>query len=285
MPLKKIELKRKVELGSYTSLKIGGTAKYFFVVENADELRLVLNDIGGDFYLLGGGSNLLIKNGLISKPVIKLGEGFKFIEKKSGYFRVGSSTKLSFLIKYCIENSLGGLQQLIGIPAEIGGLLNMNASSFGRGISSCLKSVAIADKKGKLGVFSKEEIFFGYRTSSLSEFIILSGDFILSKENNIKEQSGKFLKKKIGSQDFSFPSCGCIFKNPCGDFSAGALIDSCGFKGLAKGQAAVSEKHANFILNLGGATYQQVDYLINKIKETVYKSRGLLLEEEIIRWL
>ena len=285
MSLKKIELRHNVELSSYTALRIGGKAKYFFIVDNVDDLRLVLNDIGPEFYLLGAGSNLLVKDNLIKKPVIKLGEGFKFIEKRSGYFSIGSSTKLSFLIKYCIENGLGGLQQLTGIPAEIGGLLSMNASSFGKEISACLKSVAALDRKGNFKVLSKDEVSFGYRVSSLRELIVLSGDFIFNKEKNVKEQFGKFLKKKISSQDFSFPSCGCVFKNPGDGFSAGALIDSCGFKGFVKGAAAVSEKHANFILNFGGANYQDVDYLINKIKETVYKSKGLLLEEEIIRWL
>ncbi|MFH1504082.1 MAG: UDP-N-acetylmuramate dehydrogenase [Candidatus Omnitrophota bacterium] len=277
-----IKFKQDVDLGCRTSIKIGGRAGYFFEAGNEEALERIIND-SSSFYILGNGSNLLIKDKTIKKPVVKLGQEFSYVKQDDNYLEVGALTLLSFLIKYCLENNLAGLENLAGIPASIGGLLCMNASSFAKDISSCLESVDVIDKKGQPRTFKKDEIVFGYRYSSLEDYIILRAKFNLSLGKDLKQRVRSFLSKRLSGQDFSFPSCGCIFKNPS-EFSAGYLIEACGLKGLKKGGAQVSHKHANFIINIGGAKYNDVDYLIKKIKDRVYKKYKLVLSEEIKRW-
>ena len=283
MSLKKIEVESNVDLKQYTHIKVGGKAKYFFRPQAADELRNLINDIGPDFYILGKGSNLLIKDETIRKPVIKLSKGFAFIKQNADYLTVGASTLLSCLVRYCIDNNLGGLHSLAGIPATVGGLLAMNASSFGESVSSYLQEVEVMDKEGEVKVLGKDRIEFGYRFSALCNYIILSAKFKLPKETDLKAQVKALLGQRFSRQDFRFPSCGCIFKNPESE-SAGFLIDSCGLKGAREADAQVSGRHANFIINLSSAKYKDVDYLIRKIKDQIYKKYSIILEEEIHRW-
>lgn len=283
MSLKKIELKTNIDLKKYTSLRIGGRAKYFFKANSIEDFQHIFRDITSPFYILGKGSNLLIKDGIIKTPIIKLSSNFSYIEKENNYLKIGASTTLSSLMNYCLRNNLKGLENLIGIPATIGGLLCMNASSFGRAISSCVEEVEVMDREGKVKVLKKDQIVFEYRASSLQNYIILGAKFILTEERNLKQEMSSLLKRRLSLQDFNFPSCGCVFKNR-GKESAAFLIDSCGLKGMRKGDASVSSKHANFIINLGSATYDDVDYLISKIKDRVYKKYSIILEEEIVRW-
>ena len=283
MSLKKIELQHNVDLKKYTHIKIGGKAKYFFWATCSDDLVRIFSDAESFPYVLGAGSNLLISDSILKKPVVKLSWSFNFIKRQGAFLEVGSSTPLPLLIKYCIENDLGGLQNLVGIPATIGGLLAMGASSFGASISSHLQEVEVMDKKGEIKTLPKDKIDFGYRFSSLCDYIILSAKFKLQQAVNLKVEVRSYLAQRFSKQDFSFPSCGCIFKNPEGA-SAGYLIDSCGLKGQTKGDAQVSGKHANFIINLGSAKYDDVDYLIQKIKDQIYKKYSIILDEEIKRW-
>ncbi len=283
MSLREIELKYNVDLKTYTSIKIGGKAKNFFLVSTRDDLYRVIKDIGSHFYILGKGSNLLISDSLIHTPVVKLGRQFHYIKKSENLWDVGAATPLSFLVKFCLANNLGGFENLVGIPATVGGLLFMNASSFGSSISAGVKEVDVFDRQGNFKVLKKEEIAFDYRSSSLNDYIILGARFDLSQAENLKQSIRGLLRKRLSSQDFSFPSCGCVFKNGQ-DYNAGFLIDSCGLKNLKKGDARVSPKHANFIINLASATYDDVDYLIAKIKDEVYKKYNVRLEQEIKRW-
>lgn len=283
MSLGNRESKKEVDLRNYTSIKIGGRAKYFYTVRNIDDLDKIIGDLGPDFYLLGKGSNLLIEDSLIEKPIIKLGKGFSFIKRGEKYLEVGASTPLSFLMKYCLENNLSGVENLVGIPATIGGLLAINAASFGKSISLNLGEVDVMNREGGIKTLRKREIVFKYRFSSLRKYIILGARFKLAPRKNIKRKLNEFLGKRLSRQDFDFPSCGCIFKNTP-EFSASFLIDSCSLKGLEKGGAQISRRHANFIINCGCAKYNDVDYLIRKIKDQIYKKYSIILQEEIKRW-
>jgi UDP-N-acetylmuramate dehydrogenase len=237
----------------------------------------------GQCYILGAGSNILAEDSGISKPIIMLGQDFNYIRQAGELVEAGASTKLSSLINYAVKNNLGGLDNLAGIPATIGGLILMNASAFGREISSLLDKIQVITKDGQVEIIKKEAITFSYRSSSLNNFIILRAWFRLEQENNLKEKIHNFMRQRAWTQDFCFPSCGCIFKNtPKGP--AGFLIESCGLKGLEKNGAKISSKHANFIVNVNRASYNDVDYLIKRAKESVYKKFGLHLEEEIKRW-
>ncbi len=279
----KVDLKKGLDLKSRTSIRIGGKAKYFYTVYNPDGLSKLIKDLNSNFYLLGKGSNLLIKDCLIKRPIICLGGGFSFIRREGSYLEVGASTPLSYLIGYCLKNYLSGLESLVGIPASLGGLLAMNASSFGRSISTLVSEVKVMGYKGNIKTLKKSEISFGYRSSSLQNYIILGAKFKLSSEVKIKDKVSELLGQRFNQQEFRFPSCGCIFKNTQ-EHRAGSLIDSCGFKGQRKGRAQVSLRHANFIVNLDSAKYKDVGYLIRKIKDQIYKKYSIILQEEIKRW-
>lgn len=282
MNLKQTELKRKYSLADFTTIKIGGEAKRFVAAGSVELLGKVLKKCQGDFYVLGGGSNLLVADKCVEKCVIKLGDEFSYI-KKDKYIEVGSATPFSHLIKYAAANNFGGFDNLSGIPATVGGLVAMNASSFGREISAYLREVEVMDKSGSVKILKKEEISFSYRKSSLGDYIILRVWFEAVKDYDVKAKIGNFLKTRMSKQDFEFPNCGCIFKNPI-EKPAGFLIESCGLKGFKKNDAQISLKHANFIVNLNKAKYADVDYLTNIIKESVHKKFGIILEEEIKRW-
>lgn len=283
MNLKEIKLKRNVDLKPYTTIKIGGCAKDFFFIDNIDDLYKIINHLGNNFHIIGGGSNLLVKDGVINKPVIKLGRSFDYIKNKDSLIEAGAATPFPAFMKYCMVNNLQGLENLAGIPATIGGLLATNASSYGRSISDCLYKTEVMDNKGKLQALEREKMEFGYRFSSLKGSVILRAWFKLSAGKNLKDRIKDFFQKRLATQDFGYPSCGCIFKNSR-EFSAGFLIDSCGFKGRRENQAQVSLKHANFIVNVGNAVYNDVDCLINKIRDKVRQKYDILLEEEIERW-
>jgi UDP-N-acetylmuramate dehydrogenase len=299
--LKKIELKYNQDLKEYTTIKIGGVAKYFFVAHSVDDLTQLMYDTDRRFYLLGAGSNLLVSSGIITKPVVKLGEAFDYIRSDFDTIEVGAATLFKRLSKYLLQNNLTGLESLVGIPATVGGMLAMNASSFGSSIASCVRQVEVMDMTGAIRKIDREDIYFGYRRSSLKSVLLLRAWFQFKECRDVKLRLRAFFNQRLRNQDFNFPSCGCIFKNPSGcdssiypasdslktpkSLSAGFLIEACGLKGLRKNDACVSLKHANFIINMGCARYDDVDYLICTIKEEIYKRYGILLEEEIERWL
>ena len=275
--------KNKLKLAGYTTIGIGGMAKEFFLAASLQELKEVVRRYKFDFYLLGGGSNLLVADHALSKPVVKLCGEFDFIDSVGMDLEAGAAAPFARLIKYCEKMRLGGLENLAGIPATVGGMLVMNASAYQRAISDCLTAVEIFDRKKKARWLKREKIDFAYRDSSLIGSIVLRARFKLREDRFIKEKAADFIKERCAKQDYSAPSCGCIFKNPQG-FSAGYLIDSCGLKGTRKNDAQISLKHANFIINLGKAACKDVEYLIHKAKEAVNKKFNIILEEEVVRW-
>lgn len=283
MSLKKIELKQHIDLKGLTTIKIGGSARYFFIAHSREDLVEILKDTGGACYLLGKGSNLLIKDLCIEKPVVKLGAEFDYVRMDGVYLEVGGATPFSRVLQHCLKNGLSGVHNLAGIPASCGGLVRMNASSFKREISAFITHVEVMDTLGNISRIPKEALSFGYRSSSLKDYIILRAWFALPHDDAVKNEVRHFLKIRRETQDYSFPSCGCIFKNPVSG-SAGFFIDQCGLKGRAKNGAQVSLKHANFIVNVKNASYQDVDHLIQYAREKVHQKFGVILEEEIERW-
>jgi len=275
--------KDKLKLSNHTTIKIGGAAKEFFMVASREELDCVVRRFKFNFYLLGGGSNILVADSGVSKPVVKLCGEFDFVNSSGTDLEAGTATPFARLIKHCEKVRLGGLENLAGIPATVGGMLVMNASAYQRAISDCLTEVEVFDRKKKARWIKKEKIDFAYRDSSLKGSIVLRARFKLREERFVKEKAADFIKERFAKQDYVHPSCGCIFKNPEG-FSAGYLIDSCGLKGARKNDAQVSPKHANFIINLGKAACKDVEYLIHKAREAVNKKFNIILEEEVVKW-
>ncbi|MBD3264643.1 MAG: UDP-N-acetylmuramate dehydrogenase [Candidatus Omnitrophica bacterium] len=279
-------LSNPVDLRLYTTLKIGGCAALFFIINEKDQFPAVEKYCRENFYLLGNGSNILVKDKFIKTPVIKLGRGFCYLRHNNSFLEAGASTPLSFLIKYCLDNNISLAEKLVGIPATIGGMLAMNASSFGCSLASRLQEVEVYDlRSGTQAVLKKDEIEFSYRCSSLlrSGLLILRAQFRISRGKDLKAEIEKRIKERLKKQDFSSPSCGSVFKNPAVS-PAARLIEACGLKGVKKGGAQVSGKHANFIINRGGASYRDVDFLIKMIKDKVFKKYNIILKEEIQRW-
>jgi len=291
MPLSVVAWKLDVDLKGLTSFKIGGRAPFFLSAGDSGGLRSALRDCQGDCYFLGGGSNLLVADSRLKKPVLTLGEAFSYIKPaKDGSLEVGAATRLCELTAYCCKNGLAGLEGLAGIPACVGGLLAMNAAGFGSQISDQLVKLAALDKAGRETVLNKADIKWGYRYCSAASCFITKVWFKFLPDAGVKEKTAETLRKRVAAQDYDFPSCGCVFKNPPADSAgqaclpAGRLIDACGLKGIKRGGAMISNKHANFIVNTGNASYDDVDYLISLAKEKVAVKFSVELEEEIKRW-
>lgn len=285
--LKKIRLEYNYPLKENTVFRVGGMARYFFTPENIKELSFLIRELNAfkrNYYILGKGSNVLIKDGFLTNPVISLGKGFDYIrEVNPVLLEVGAATSIRDFLTYCIKKGLGGLEVFSGIPASIGGLCLMNASSFGKEFFYFVEEVEVVDKEGKRRLLTKNQIDYGYRHTSLKEFIVTGVKLALKRSSTLRQNIYSFFKERTKKQDFSFPSLGCIFKNPQGMY-AGKLIEECGLKGFSIGGASVSFKHANFILNRGDACFDDVNKLIGVIKDKVYSRFSIVLKEEIVRW-
>lgn len=290
-------------LKRFTSLRVGGPADVFIIVDDLAELVNLIKCVSfalKNFHLfvLGGGSNLLVSDDGVEGITIKLGDKFKTIkiiscEGSWTRIRAGAALFISELIKFCILNGLSGLETLSGIPGTIGGAIFMNAGAYGVSISDCLESVTFVDSEGKILCVRKgdPEFVFSYRVSPfLSIFknsIITEAIFILRKEKkeNVLSTAYFVLKKRKQSQpQFLAPyffSAGCFFRNPLRNQSAAKFIEQAGLKGVQIGSARVSPEHANFLINLGNATAKDFLDLINIITSTVYKKFSIQLELEI----
>lgn len=285
----KAEIKTQEPLKKYTTFKIGGPAKFFAKPSDINDLKLLI--LSAKRYnipvlVIGSGSNILVGDKGVKALVLKLNSPyFRGVAKKGNHLKVGSGLTLRDLIFKARDFGLSGLEFLTGIPATVGGALVMNAGAWGKNIGSTVKKVTVMDYKGKVKVLGKNEIKFGYRKSSLAKYIILDSTLGLSRKNKeaIQDSMNKTLKNRIGTQDNTSPNAGCIFKNPPCE-SAGRLIDSCGLKGRRIGDACISLRHANFILNRGRASAKDVLRLMHLIRKEVKDKFRVNLEPEIKIW-
>lgn len=284
------EVLEKENLKKYSSFGIGGTVKYLVKPDSLVHLIGLINYLNNKeikYIILGNASNVIIDDSYFDGAVIKL-DNFNNIEFKENEVTVGAGVMLPVLTKKCLENGYTNLSFASMIPGQVGGSVVGNAGCYGDEIMNHVKSVKVLDKDGNVKVLSKNEISYGYRYTTLKDkylvvevtFILEKGDIELAKKE-IKERN----QKRIDSQPLDKKSVGSIFRNPEGD-SAGRLIDALGLKGYQIGGAKVSEKHANFIVNEDGATFNDVIKLIDEIKELVKKDFDITLvcEPTIIRW-
>ena len=292
------KVRLKEPLKNHTTFKIGGPANFFIEPDNPDDLRLLLN-LANQYdlpvFVMGRGSNLLISDKGISGVVVRLSAPcFNRLSYKDTYLSAGSGVSLGEAVLFAQEHGLSGAEFLAGIPGTVGGALAMNAgisqkvhrSEFRvQSIGDLAKKVTVMDYAGNIKTLNKGDISFGYRESSLSKYIILS-TLMKLKKGSKKQIEGKiksYLEHRKLSQDLSKPSAGCIFRNPAGH-SAGRLIDLCGLKGKRIKGAAVSLKHANFILNLKGASARDVCKLMDCIRKKVNSKFNINLIPEIKIW-
>lgn len=276
-----------VSMKEYTSLKIGGSADVMAFPQDAADLReLIKFALTKRFpvFYLGGGTNILVRDGGIRGIVVNLSEGMKDIDFLDDMKVVaGSGTRLSDLVKECAEKGLGGLEFVAAIPGVLGGAVAMNAGCYGREMKDVVEGVEIIDRKGKKGFLSSSELGFGYRSSKLPEgSVVVRVHLALSKKEpeKIKEEIKELRAKRKESAPVSKPSAGSVFKNPEGA-SAGRLIDEAGLKGLSSGDAQISTEHGNYIINKGSARAVDVLSLMATIRDKVYGEKGVMLEPEI----
>ena len=274
-------------LSRHTSFRIGGPADVWIYPKDISDIKNILMFCKGyniPVTTLGRGTNVLISDKGIRGVVLNLERGLCDINIKGERITCGAGALLSKLLKQAAKEELTGLEFAAGIPGTIGGAVCMNAGTKTKHttIGDFVESVKVIDMKGNVSELGKDDLCFGYRKSNLSEYIIVEVELKLKrgKEKEINDSISLFLEHKKSTQVLDIPSAGCIFKNPDGH-SAGRLIDEAGLKGLAVGDAQVSMKHANFIVNNGNASAQDILELIKKIKLTVFEKTGVKLEEEI----
>lgn len=272
-------------MSKHTTFKIGGPAKLFIDAQTRDaaaEALTILFNLGISPYILGNGSNTLFPDTAYDTPVLKL--SCNNITMSGEKLSADAGVLLPVLSSFAMKNSLTGLEFAQGIPGTVGGALVMNSGAYGGEISNTLVSSTYFHN-GKFGTLKAFEHEFAYRDSFYkkhTDYIILSAEFKLSKGNQdeISEMMRDFGARRRDKQPLELPNAGSVFKRPAGYF-AGALIEQCGLKGFSVGGACVSQKHAGFIVNNGGATADDVKRLINHIQETVLKETGVSLECEI----
>ncbi len=282
-------LKNKPEIDvpmfPYTSFQVGGKADYLFKPLDLDELQLILKIITAakmPFLTMGKGTNLLIRDKGIRGAVIMMGDGFNYMERKDNVIRAGAGALLPLLSWKAAENGLSGLEFAVGIPGSLGGGLIMNAGAFGLYLGDLVEDVTLIDYRGTTKVMGRSQISFEYRWSSLNKEGIVIGARLALNESHptqIKERMGEILKKRREKQP-SLPSAGSIFRNEP-HVSAGQLIEEAGAKGLQIGGAMVSSKHANFIVNVGGASASDITSLIDLVREKVFQKHGVKLKLEL----
>lgn len=283
-------VKTNVPMSKYTTFRTGGNADIMICPTTIEELKSVVKffaEVKIPYYVLGNGSNLLVSDNGIKRPIIFIGKEIAEIEVFENCISARAGAKLSAVARIAAENSLTGFEFAAGIPGTIGGALIMNAGAYGGEMKDVVEAVSFLSPDGEEYIVSGEEMEFGYRTSALSgtDCIILGATLNLKNGNKheIEEKMSELASKRREKQPLEFPSAGSTFKRPEGYF-AGALIESCNLKGKTIGGAQVSEKHAGFIINKGDATTSDIVELIEFVKDTVYSEHGVMLEPEVKYW-
>ncbi len=282
-----IPVRQNVPLLDLTSFCIGGPAEILLQPQTPEQLAACLQQCSRFQYspvILGSGTNVLAPDEGLPGVVIRTRSLNKIRRNPDGTITAQSGATLARLAGFALEQSLTGLEFAQGIPGTVGGGLMMNAGAYDGQMSLVCVSACICEPDGSIKTLQGAQLGFGYRTSAFQQrsCAILSGTFFLQQGDSIqiRRKMEAFAQKRRESQPLEFPSAGSTFKRPAGGYAA-ALIDQAGLKGLRVGGAQVSTKHAGFVINLGGATAADVLGLIDRIRESVFKSSGVLLEPEI----
>lgn len=277
-------IKMGKSLAGYTWVKTGGEAEMFFEPKDLEDLSCFLSQVrsGTPVQYIGGGSNLLIFDEGVKGIVIKLGMAFSSIElNDKGQVVCGAAAMPVSISHFACKNSLAGLEFMSTIPGTIGGAIFGNAGCFGGEIKDVLSSCKVVADDGDVGEWSNKDCGFRYRKSDIDGFIV-EAMFDVSEgvQEDIAERISEQKKKRSSGQPMGEKTFGSTFKNPEGT-SAGVLIDKSGLKGFSIGGAQVSEKHANFLINKGGATTQNFLDLISHIQKVVFEKNSVKLETEV----
>jgi UDP-N-acetylmuramate dehydrogenase len=285
-----VKIKVSEPLARYTSMKVGGPADFFIEVENAASLTRVLrtlNRYGTNFCLLGNGSNVLISDRGLRGAVIHLAGEFKQVEWREkaeiSRVRVGAAFAVTQLVREAARKGYAGLEFAEGIPGTIGGALFMNAGAYGSEFEKVIEQVDGFTREGEPIGLSRNEMTFTYRDSHLPPGMVVTEVWLRLRQEdstNVTSRVRELVTKRKTSQPSGYPNSGSMFRNPPGDF-AGRLIEAAGLKGKKIGRAQISERHGNFIVNLGGAKSDDVRQLMELARTEVKMRFGIELEAEV----
>ena len=278
-------------MSKHTSFKIGGPAALMAFPKNTEELAVLLKmsklmDI--NVAILGAGTNVLAPDAGMNQLVICLKDCMGGMEKiDETHIRVAGGVTMTRAAVFAATQGLSGLEFAHGIPGTVGGGVYMNAGAYGGEICQVCTQVDVMDRAGNTRSLSADQMGFSYRHSILEDTgdIVVSCVFALTPapESQIRERMQELMKKRSASQPLDLPSAGSAFKRPVGGYAA-AMIDQAGLRGFQIGGAAVSEKHAGFVVNLGGATAHDVKQVLEKVSNTVFDQTGIRLTPEVRIW-
>lgn len=282
------EVIENAPMSKYTSFKTGGNADLLIIPASIDSLQEIIKkckELNIKPFVMGNGSNLLVTDNGYKGVIIKIGSNLssmKLLDENTIECETG--TMMKALCNFALDNSLTGLEFAFGIPGNLGGAVYMNAGAYGGEMKDVLYSCTHIDSDGNIGTLTKDQLNLGYRRSAYTDnvYTIISATLKLQKGDKIaiKEAMNDKLRRRKEKQPLEFPSAGSTFKRPEGYF-AGALIEDCNLKGYSIGGAQVSEKHAGFVINRGGATSTDILNLIKYIQNTVFDKHGVKLETEV----
>jgi UDP-N-acetylmuramate dehydrogenase len=274
-----------VPLASYTSFRIGGPATLLVVPVDRDDLKAALACArleGLPVHVLGGGSNTLVRDGGVRGMAIHLG-GFQRLERRATDVVAGAGVRISRLLAFCCRQGLAGLEILSGVPGTVGGAVWGNAGAWGGATADVVATVDLVTAAGEERAVPRPDIPFRYRASGLPVgAVVVEAVFALAPGDAtaIRRRISGYLVRRNSSQPVEYRSAGSIFKNPPGDY-AGRLVEQAGLKGTRIGNAMISAKHGNYIVNLGGARSADVLRLVALAQERVRETAGVELELEI----
>lgn len=276
-------------LSRHTTFRIGGAADLYVIPENADDLKdvydLALRN-GHKVYILGRGSNVVFSDDGYKGIVIST-EKLSSVRVEGNTLYAESGASFTHIAAVARDAGLSGLEFAYGIPGSVGGAVYMNAGAYGGQVSDCLSvSTAFDPDLNRVILTKGDDHEFGYRSSIYKmnpKRMILSAEFelVFDKYDSIKARMDDYMGRRRDKQPLEFPSAGSVFKRPEGHF-VGQMVEELGLKGYSVGGTQVSEKHAGFIINRGGATASDVEGLIGYIKERVNEAYGVMLECEVI---
>ena len=279
-------------MSEYTTLRIGGVAQGMAFPCGLNEMAMLvkgLRRLDLPWRVIGGGSNILVADEGLPGMTIVFNKGFSRIAilREVGervYVRVQAGCSLARFVSWCEEQGLSGMEFAAGIPGTVGGALRMNAGAWSSEMSAVVTALTIMDEKGCYCVKGRNEVDFRYRSWGEDDHnLAMEGVFLLRRSTRevVAQQCREAIALRKLNQPYGVASAGSFFKNPAGEKSAGQLIDEAGLKGVQVGQARVSEKHANFLVNLGGATATDMIKLMQLVQSEVKERFAIFLEPEV----
>lgn len=273
-------------LKHFTSIRVGGPADVLFFPRDEEELRKIVQSAtrkGIPYLILGKGTNLIVRDRGVRGWVINLTHGLKRFRIEEEVAEAEAGLPLQRLVQSSILRGLTGMESFFGIPGTVGGGLAMNAGAWGTEMKDLVLSVTFMKEDGQVVERPRGKLRFSYRHLTIpSSWVVLRGRFRLrkGKKEEILDKVRSYSEMRRRTQPMDLPSAGSIFKNPP-EGPAGKWIEEAGLKGFRVGQAMVSERHANFIVNLGKATAEEILDLMEHVKERVYETKGITLEREV----